>query len=78
MDINNKINSTIAFFSGDIFTTILFMIYGTNLTGSIDWIHPAFKVALALVVGIVGGFGGLLGKDIYEKIKEFFKTRTNK
>ncbi len=71
---DNRINSTIAFFSGDIFTTVLFMICSTNTTSQIDWIHPAFKVALALVVGIVGGFGGLLGKDIYERTKQFFKN----
>lgn len=73
MEINNKINSAVAFFSGDLFTTIIFM-YST--LGSIDFIHPALKILLALIVGIVGGFGGLLGKDIYEKIKQLFKSFT--
>lgn len=73
MEINNKINSAVAFFSGDLFTTIIFM-YST--LGSIDFIHPILKVVLALIVGVVGGFGGLLGKDIYEKIKQLFKSFT--
>lgn len=36
----------------------------------IDWIHPALKIILALIVGIVGGFGGLLGKDLYSFLKQ--------
>ena len=62
-----------AFLSGDLITTIIFM-YST--LGSIDFIHPILKVVLALIVGVVGGFGGLLGKDIYEKIKQLFKSFT--
>lgn len=75
MEINNKINSAVAFFSGDLFTTIIF-IYAS--LGTIDFIHPILKVVLALIVGVVGGFGGLLGKDIYEKIKQAYRAYKEK
>lgn len=75
MNMDNKINSIVAFFSGDLFTTIIFM-YAS--IGAIDFVHPILKVIFTLIIGVVGGFGGLLGKDIYEKIKEFCKTYKNK
>lgn len=72
---NNKLDNIIAFFSGDIFATVLFMYSSLN---SLDWLHPLLKMGLALVVGVFGGAGGLLGKDIYEGIKRRFKKRFNK
>lgn len=75
MDMDNKVNSVVAFFSGDLFTTIIFMY--ANI-GAIDFVHPILKVIFTLIIGVVGGFGGLLGKDIYEKIKEFCRTHKNK
>lgn len=74
-EMNDKINSAIAFFSGDLLTTIIF-IYGSLET--IDFLHPFLKVILALIVGITGGFGGLLGKDIYEKFKETVRNHYKK
>lgn len=72
---NDKINSAIAFISGDLLTTIIF-IYGS--LEAIDFLHPFLKVVLALIVGITGGFGGLLGKDLYEKFKETVRNHYKK
>lgn len=66
----NKVDNIIAFFSGDILTTVLFVYSSFEF---IDVFHPAIKVLLALVVGIFGGAGGLLGKDLYEWLKKKFK-----
>lgn len=70
VNFNNKLDSIIAFFSGDILATV---IYSWYMIDSIDWIHPALKVAFTLVIGVVGGFGGLLGRDIYETLKKKLK-----
>ncbi len=69
MNIEDKINQGISFMCGDMLATVLFMY--TSL-GSLDWLHPIAKVTLAFIVGIVGGVGGLLGKDLYGKIKDRF------
>lgn len=32
------------------------------------WTMPLYELSMALLLGIVGGFGGMIGKFIYTKI----------
>ena len=69
-NINDKINDTIAFVSGDLLTTVTAYYFSF---GQIDWLHPFLKVILALFVGVVGGFGGLVGKAIFTWLEKKLK-----
>ena len=51
-------DNKIAFFSGFTFTTVYTM--------------TLYELAMALMLGIVGGFGGMIGKWLYNQIKDFF------
>lgn len=68
---NHKVNSIIAFVSGDIFTTLFSVYYLSDIA----WLHPIFKLIMAALVGIIGGFSGLLGKDLYTLFAEWYKNR---
>ena len=66
---STKADEVIAFISGDVLATYLSLYF---LVG-FDWVHPLIKLGIALLVGIFGGIGGLLGKDIYSFIKKKIK-----
>lgn len=53
------IDNKVAFISGFSFTTIYTM--------------TIYEILMALLLGIVGGFGGMVGKYIYNRIKHYFK-----
>jgi hypothetical protein len=53
------IDNKIAFISGFSFTTIYSMSF--------------YELIMALLLGIVGGFGGMIGKFLYNRIKHYFK-----
>lgn len=53
------IDNKVAFISGFSFTTIYTM--------------TIYEIIMALLLGIVGGFGGMVGKYIYNRIKHYFK-----
>jgi hypothetical protein len=65
MDLNNKVDNVIAWFSGNILTTTTAFFTMEHLS----WLEPVYKITIALAVGILGGFGGLLGKDVYGWLK---------
>lgn len=37
------------------------------------WTMPLYEMGMALILGIIGGFGGLLGRAIYRKFEEWKK-----
>ena len=39
---------------------------------------PIYDAAIVLVMGIVGGFGGVVGKEIYYRIKDLVKKKGSK
>jgi len=47
----------ISFISGFTLTTI--------------WTMPIYEMTMALVLGIIGGFGGLIGRLIYKKLEQW-------
>lgn len=71
--IPERFESPIAFFSGfgSSTTAVMFLLDGSIV---VDLAGLFAKVATAFIIGIAGGFGGLLVKDIYN----FFKTKWRK
>jgi len=63
---SDKMDELTAFVGGDILATVFFF----YLLPDFDWFHPLLKIGVALFVGIFGGIGGLLGKDIYGWIRK--------
>ncbi len=60
---HNRYDSLLAFATGDM------------LVMAITWLHLdllalGIKLLMTLLLGIIGGAGGLLGKDIYELLKK--------
>ena len=53
-----SLDNKVAFFSGFTFTTFYTM--------------TIYELAMALLLGIVGGLGGMIGKAIYHRIKDMF------
>lgn len=49
----------ISFFSGFALTSI--------------WTMPLFEMGMALILGIIGGFGGLLGRWLFNKVEKWKK-----
>lgn len=72
--LTSKLDTVIAFISGDVLATYLSLYFLPDF----DWIHPTIKLIVALLVGIFGGIGGLLGKDLYEVIKKQFKRKKSR
>ena len=35
------------------------------------WTMPLYEMGMALILGIIGGFGGLVGRAIFKKIEEW-------
>lgn len=59
-----KLNtSMICFFCGDIFSTGFFLVWSGELS------HFILKAFGTLIIGVIGGLAGLLGKDLYPIIK---------
>ena len=58
---NFDLDSKISFVSGGGFTILM--------------AGPIYDAAVVLVMGIVGGFGGVFGKEIYYRIKEYIKKK---
>ena len=58
---NFDLDSKISFVSGGGFTILM--------------AGPIYDAAIVLVMGIVGGFGGVFGKEIYYRIKEYIKKK---
>lgn len=67
--ITMKFDQIIAFVSGDLLVTCITL----QSLPELDWLHPILKIVAALFVGIFGGIGGLIGKDLYTWIKKKFK-----
>lgn len=65
----NRLDEIVAFISGDVLATYLSLYFFLDF----DWIHPLLKVLIALFVGIFGGVGGLIGKDLYTLAKKKLK-----
>lgn len=68
---NQKINSVIAFISGDLLATVGFSYFLADM----HWIHPFLKLIMAFFLGVVGGLGGLVIKTIYSVIEPEFKKK---
>ena len=49
-----NLDNKISFFSGFTLTSL--------------WTMPLYDISMALILGVVGGFGGMVGKFIYTKI----------
>lgn len=47
----------ISFFSGFALTSL--------------WTMPLYEMSMALILGIIGGFGGLVGRAIFKKIEQW-------
>lgn len=58
---NVDLDSKISFLSGGTFTIMM--------TG------PIYEGAIVLLMGIIGGFGGVLGKYLFYTIKEYIDKR---
>lgn len=69
--LNEKINSVIAFISGDLLATIGFSYFLSDA----QWLHPILKLIMAFFLGVVGGLGGLVVKTIYSVIEPEFKKK---
>lgn len=67
--ITEKLDSLIAFVGGDILATMASM----YVLEGLDFIHPLLKLTFSLLVGVFGGLGGLIGKDIYNWLKKKLK-----
>jgi len=67
----DRIESAIAFISGDFLTMFILWIH-------FDAIDIVLKVAATGVLGGVGGFAGLLGKDLYNITKDKISKWKNK
>ena len=37
------------------------------------WTMPVYEMGMALILGIIGGFGGLVGRALYRKIEQWKK-----
>lgn len=35
------------------------------------WTMPLYEMSMALILGIIGGFGGLVGRLIFKKLEEW-------
>lgn len=69
--LNEKINSVIAFVSGDLLATIGFSYFLSDM----HWLHPFLKLTMAFLIGAVGGLGGLVIKTVYSVIEPEFKKK---
>jgi hypothetical protein len=58
----NKLDTAVAFLSGDLLTTILLSVNYPEL----HWLPPVIHGVSIFIYGIIGGMGGLLGKKIIE------------
>jgi hypothetical protein len=58
---NFDLDSKISFVSGGGFTILM--------------AGPIYDGAIVLLMGIVGGFGGVFGKEIYYRIKDYIKKK---
>lgn len=58
------LDNKLSFFSGFTMTSL--------------WTIPLYEVQMALILGIVGGIGGVMGKFIVYEIKKLFKKNGNK
>lgn len=60
-----KMDKMIAFIYGDVCAMITFIIGGIMT----DLGHMAIKIVSTIVVGIAGGFAGMVGKDLFSRYK---------
>jgi len=58
---NFDLDSKISFVSGGGFTVIM--------------LGPVADAAVVLLMGIIGGFGGVFGKELYYRIKNYLKNK---
>jgi hypothetical protein len=58
-------SGVVCFFCGDIFSTGFYLVFGGEFT------HFMLKALGTLVIGVIGGLAGLVGKDIYPLIKNY-------
>jgi len=63
--IKHYADDILAFIGGE--TLTLSITY--NFLENMHWLDPTVKIAIWLVTGIIGGFGSLLGKDLYLWVK---------
>jgi hypothetical protein len=35
------------------------------------WTMPLYEMGMALLLGIIGGFGGLIGRTIFKKVEKW-------
>lgn len=69
--LNSKIDSVLAFISGDLLATA-FSIY---CLADMTWLHPFLKLFMSFLVGIAGGAGGLFVKTLYSIIEPSIKKK---
>ena len=68
---DKKIEELVAFISGDLLSMVIVWIH-------LDAADIIVKVAATGGLGLVGGFTGLLGKDIYDIVKNKFNKWRSK
>jgi hypothetical protein len=54
----------LCFVSADFFTTTFYLLFGNEVT------HFLLKACGTLIIGMIGGLAGLLGKDLYPLLKK--------
>ena len=64
--IKHYADDILAVIGGEIFTFSITY----NILHDMHWLDPTIKAIIWLVTGIIGGFGSLLGKDLYLWIKK--------
>lgn len=64
----DKIERLITFICGDISVTIWIGLAGILS----DVTHFGLQVLTTIIIGAAGGFAGMVGKDIYNKVKKRF------
>lgn len=71
---NEKKNKWLAFIAGDASVT-LYQLFG-GMWGELGVF--GLKVLATIILGIAGGLAGLAGKDLYNHIKSYLKTKNIK
>lgn len=70
MNINERLDTTVAFLSGDLLTTVIL-----TIGNPFGLLHPIMHALSILILGAIGGFGGLAGKAIYMYLEKKWKKR---